>query len=126
MTTKETILVVDDDPDLADALVDVLADAGYPVTKATAGGRALTMLRDGLKPCIILLDLGMPDMDGYEFLERLAEDSDLASIPVALLTAEREVDRSRIGPDVVFLRKPIELDHLKSLIATVGLVGGKK
>ena len=76
------ILVVDDDPDIRDSLREVLEDEGYGTSCVANGREALDFLRSGKRPCVILLDLMMPVMDGWQFLEEQKRDPALAAIPV--------------------------------------------
>jgi CheY-like chemotaxis protein len=112
---SHTILVVDDDADIRDTLSEVLRHAGMDVVTAADGVEALRLLRDGLSPCLVLLDLMMPVMDGYEFLEVQRRDPLLARIPTAVVTAGTVVDSARTG-DVPLLRKPVGLKGLMAVI----------
>ena len=82
------ILVVDDDIASVEALGELLKKAGHDVVCAENGRQALDRLREGRKFCVILLDVMMPVMNGYEFREEQLRDPSLASIPVFLLTAD--------------------------------------
>jgi CheY-like chemotaxis protein len=113
---SHTILVVDDDADIRDTLSEVLRNAGMVVVTAANGLEALRILRGGLSPCLVLLDLMMPIMDGYEFLEVQRGDPALALIPTAVITAGFAVDNTRTG-DTPLLRKPL---GLKGLMAVIG------
>jgi CheY-like chemotaxis protein len=79
------ILVVDDDDDFRSLLVQVLKDEGFSVQTASNGQDALMKI-DGAKPSLILLDLSMPVMDGFEVLRRLKQSEQFHSIPVIILT----------------------------------------
>ena len=82
-----TVLVVDDDAPLMEGLLELLEEEGCTVVSAPNGREALDRLREGLRPDVILLDLVMPVMNGWEFRrEQLANDN-LKSIPVVVLTA---------------------------------------
>ncbi|HVV53051.1 MAG TPA: response regulator, partial [Polyangia bacterium] len=82
------ILVVDDDDAVRDTVVDVLQDAEYPVRVARDGQEALDILRRGTgRPCLVLLDLMMPGMNGWDFAREQAGDPALANIPICLVTA---------------------------------------
>jgi CheY-like chemotaxis protein len=110
------ILVVDDDADIREVLGEVLTESGHEVLTASNGLEALQILRDGWDPCMVLLDLMMPVMDGYVFLEEARSDPALSSIPITVITAGRQVDVQRLeGATVV--AKPIRLPALMSLIA---------
>lgn len=118
-----TVLVVDDDPDLRQALVEVLADQGYRTLSAANGAEALAQLTTGAPlPSLILLDVMMPVMDGWEFSDRQQLDPRLARIPVVVLSAHASASalagRRKLAG---FLRKPVELT---ALLATVRQVCG--
>jgi CheY-like chemotaxis protein len=82
------ILIADDDPSSVDALCELLESEGHRVVRAENGVEALARLREGDEFCVILLDLMMPVMDGYEFREQQLHDPELAGIPVILVTAD--------------------------------------
>lgn len=82
------ILLVDDDAPSTDALREILENAGHAVATAENGRVALEALRSGDGFCVILLDIMMPVMNGYEFRKEQLEDPKLASIPVIVLTAD--------------------------------------
>jgi CheY-like chemotaxis protein len=106
------ILVVDDDDDIRDALVGLLRDAGHPVVEAMDGRQALDVARSSL-PRMILLDLMMPVMDGYEFLAERAKHVSLVDIPVVVITASGT--RSVPGASGV-LHKPFNVDDLLAVV----------
>lgn len=84
----QLILVVDDNPDVRLALTTLLKDEGYEVTEASDGDLGIDAAR-ARKPDLILLDLMMPRMDGFETLRELKNDDELSDIPVVVLTARR-------------------------------------
>jgi CheY-like chemotaxis protein len=106
-----SILVVEDDAGAREALSDILREEGFDVTQAANGREALDQLRDGMRPCVILLDLVMPVMDGWEFRQRQLSEATLAPIPVVVLTAT-----TGDGPEAVpasdVLRKPVDFEAL--------------
>ena len=108
------ILLIEDDADLADALTEVLKMEGYRIRHALDGAAALALLSGAELPDLILLDLMMPKMNGWEFREAQLRDPRLAKIPVVVLSATgeraRPIDATRI------LRKPVTLEVL---LATV-------
>jgi CheY-like chemotaxis protein len=117
MTTppaSSSILVVDDDPDIRDALHDILADAGYDVCLANHGKMALDVLGRISRPCLILLDMMMPEMDGAQFLHVLRQDPAADAIPVVLCTAS---GRNTLPGAQGLLKKPFELDELLKTVA---------
>lgn len=111
------VLLVDDDLDIRETLADILQHRGFDVITAANGCEALKVLRRlAFPPSAILLDLMMPVMDGYGFLEEHKKDPSLASIPIAIITAGHGVDRSRLGNDAPIVPKPIDLPQLVSLL----------
>lgn len=82
------VLIVDDDEDLASAVCDALEEEGYSVARARNGQEALEQLRADGGACLILLDLMMPVMNGWEFRSAQLRDAALATIPVVLFTAD--------------------------------------
>jgi len=110
------IMVVDDDPNLQEALSDLLESKGYQVTSADNGVAALDLLRRSDAPCLILLDLMMPVMDGHEFLARLTADSALAKIPVVVVTAGRHPQGSTVTGAAEVLYKPFEAERLMKVV----------
>ena len=79
-----TILIVDDDQVLVESLSELLELNGYNVAVATDGQAALAQLRGGMRPSVILLDLMMPGMDGWDFRRQQLKDDDLKDIPVVV------------------------------------------
>lgn len=117
MSEARLILVVDDDPDIRDTLSDVLADAGFIVSTAANGREALRALRQGLSPALILLDVMMPVMDGWQFRDEQLRAPELAGIPVVLLSAHSNVRDmvERTRPAGV-LKKPLRLKELLAML----------
>ncbi len=106
---KRTVLVVDDTPDNL-SLMSSLLRTEYRVKLAPSGERALKIASAEGKPDLILLDIMMPDMDGYEVLRRLRADRNTADIPVIFLTAMSATEDEKIGLDmgaVDYITKPI-------------------
>ncbi|HET7452435.1 MAG TPA: response regulator [Thermoanaerobaculia bacterium] len=103
-----TILVVEDDPDSREVFAELLRAEGHPVVAVRSGAEALEYLRRADPPSVILLDMLMPDMDGWQFRKAQQADPDLAGIPVVVVSALRTVANSamRFGA-VAFLPKPI-------------------
>jgi CheY-like chemotaxis protein len=110
------ILIVDDDADVRDSLSECLASSGHQVSTAENGQRALEQLERGLRPDLILLDLRMPLVDGYQVLDRLREMEPLRDVPVLLVTALRDVDRRALDRSSGLLPKPIRMDRLLSAV----------
>src|SRR5262245_11585058 len=106
-----SVLLVEDDEDIRLDLAALLVEEGFSVTCAAHGGEALSLLRTGPKPDVILLDLMMPTMDGWAFRAAQLADAALAPVPVLLLTASGG-DPTRALGAVGCIRKPINLDLL--------------
>ncbi len=114
MDDRFAVLVVDDDPDIRDTLRDVIEAEGFCVVCAPNGDAALDVLRRGLRPALVVLDLMMPAMSGWELLAAIRAERALADIPVAVISAAG----GRAAPKGAthFLRKPVALDTLIDLI----------
>src|SRR5687768_13650313 len=102
------ILVVDDEEDIRLLLADLLRVLGYTVGVAAHGKEALDWIHTGGMPSLIVLDLMMPVMDGYEFWTEQHRDPAMSSIPVIVITAGPGVQRADVKPFAV-IGKPIKL-----------------
>ena len=109
------VLVVEDDAAIRQALIDAIGAEGYRVETATNGLEALEKLRWGLRPCLIVLDMQMRLMTGWEFRSEQRKDPDLAKIPVVAMTAGRWKDID-LRDFVARIDKPIALDDLRALL----------
>ena len=109
-----TVLVVDDDADLRESIEAALMSHGHGVATAADGSEALAWMKEpGRRPCLVLLDLMMPGMNGFELRSKMVADPGLSSIPVVVITgagvlADRRANELRAE----VLRKPIELATL--------------
>ena len=115
MTADEFILVVDDDAEIREALSDLLSDEGHQVRSAANGKEALDLLRRTPAPCMILLDLMMPVMNGWQFVTETAGDPTLSGIPVWIITAAGDAHPAPSGVTGV-LRKPFRLRELLEIV----------
>jgi CheY-like chemotaxis protein len=111
------ILVVDDDVALREIVCEVLESAGYQAAPAADGEEALAALCDSERADVVLLDLMMPRMSGYELREKLLETPSLAEIPVVLMTASRGVDTSTLAPLAGVLLKPVDVNQLLDAVS---------
>lgn len=109
----KTILVIDDDPDIWAYLEAILEPDGYKVLTAENGEVGLRMAREH-NPDVILLDVMMPVMDGYEFLDKQSKDPAIAEIPIIVLSGGTHLER--IPSEIPKLPKPPELSALFALI----------
>ncbi len=111
------ILVVDDDDSMRELIRIHLSSAGYEVTTA-ADGIAAGYLVLKSPPDLILTDVNMPHMDGFEFIAALKSDQSLPSIPVIFLTSQEEGDqRGKELGAVGYLTKPVRAEKLLQLVA---------
>jgi CheY-like chemotaxis protein len=110
------VLIVDDDRAIREALAELLQDEGYAVRSAANGREGLDVCASLPLPNLILLDLSMPVMDGFEFANRKQNDPAIAAIPVCVMTAAAPSSPAPAGVSAI-LRKPLDLDDL---IAAIG------
>ena len=112
------ILIVEDDADLREALGEILRDEGYEVGIAAHGAKALELLRgDFQRPALILLDLTMPVMNGWQFRAEQRRDPGLSGIPVVVLSAGDHLPEQMAPLGIQeYVRKPIELERLLAAI----------
>ena len=107
-----TILVVEDNDDVREMMTVTLELEGHEVYTAANGRQALAQLENGVRPCLILLDLMMPVMTGWEFRSALQRDQRFKGIPVVVISA--------VGGDLVnqagFIPKPINMDTLLDVV----------
>ena len=117
---ERCVLVVEDERDALDSIVELLEGEGYHAVGAHNGREALDTLAAGLRPRLILLDLKMPVMDGWDFCDALLLDADLADIPVAIVTASASMSRLPLRRrDAGFFVKPINFDRLLRTVKQV-------
>ncbi|PCC73902.1 Response regulator receiver domain-containing protein [Nannocystis exedens] len=109
------ILLVEDDADIRDVVAELLRGEGYDVHGAENGEQALAYLHEAERePCLILLDLMMPVVDGWQVLARLRAQDRLLALPVVVMSASSP---AAAPADVAaFVRKPIDLDLLLGLV----------
>ena len=112
----KTILIVDDDQEFREALVDIVRAEGFAVETATNGMQALDKLRWGLRPCVVLLDMQMAGMTGWDFRAEQSRDPTLAAIPVVAMTAGYWKNRD-LGDYAARIAKPIQVPELKATLA---------
>ena len=117
MQTKR-VLIVEDAVDLRSLLCQLFESEGYTVAQAANGNEALAMLRAATElPQLILLDLMMPVMDGFEFRQAQAADPRLAGIPVIVMTADGDTRAKQVRAGAVdSLRKPVEVEQLLEVV----------
>lgn len=110
---NKTILVVDDERDVRETLSEALEMEGYKTVLVSNGNAALKMLSGPEKPNLILLDLMMPGMDGFQFIAAKDLMSEIVGIPVVVISASGCLDVKLAGSNVQgYLQKPIDLNEL--------------
>jgi CheY-like chemotaxis protein len=113
---SKPVMVVEDDAGLRACVVDFLTDEGYSPVGARNGSEALHLLRnEHVTPVVILLDLMMPVMSGWEFRKEQLADASISSIPVIVMTA---IEPQGIHADAL-VRKPFNVDELLHTISRV-------
>ncbi len=119
MNAQDYILIVEDDFDIREALTQILEEEGYPVRGAANGKEALEVAASGPTPSLILLDLMMPVMNGWQFRAEQLQNPRLASVPVLVISADPHVQPKAATLGVAgLLKKPVSLDDLLAAVKT--------
>jgi CheY-like chemotaxis protein len=111
------ILLVEDHPDLRDALQDLLADEGYKVLCARDGRSGLSLLRRQAAPCLVLTDLMMPAMNGWEMIRRIRADAALSKHTVVVLSGALKLAPPPEGIAGI-VEKPVQFEELLAVVRT--------
>jgi CheY-like chemotaxis protein len=121
------VLIVEDEAAIRDVLTEILADEGYRVASVSNGMEALTYLRQHAdRPRVILMDLGMPVMTGWEFREQQLRDPELAQIPVVVMSATIDLECKAAALRVQdCLDKPIEINALLGIVEKYAPMDGR-
>jgi CheY-like chemotaxis protein len=106
-----TVLVVEDDQDLRELISEILVSEGFPVHQAENGHVALQLLRGGVQPDVILTNILMPVLDGYELHAELKRHAGWSQIPLIVMTAGR-VNRAALSEVEAVMMKPVDLEAL--------------
>jgi CheY-like chemotaxis protein len=112
-----SILLVDDDPEILEMTEALFRLEGYSVITAANGLVALAKVDGGLRPCVVLLDLMMPQMNGYQFMDELRARKLIEQVPVLVFTAAA-VRTPPVGALMV-LEKPLDVEGLVKTVASV-------
>jgi CheY-like chemotaxis protein len=114
MTCDSLVMIVEDDRDLRESITEVLEDNEYCPIAAANGKEAMEQLKSSSeKPCVILLDIMMPVMDGWQFRAAQERDPELSEIPVIVLTAHGNIEEAESGMHpAACLKKPVALEVL--------------
>ena len=110
---SHTVLVVEDDDELRESMRDLLVDSGYAVVAARDGQEALDALAHTQQPCVVLLDLLMPRMNGWDFFEKMRAQPELSAVPVVVHSSAPS--RAPAGVTLV-LKKPLQPERLLSVV----------
>ena len=106
------VYVVEDDEDVRTSIAEILNDEGYEVSEFADGGVALAALKEGARPCLVLLDLHMPAMSGENLAQTIRADSMLQSIPIVIITGAAAAPAG-----FMCLQKPFALTELMAVAA---------
>lgn len=109
------VLIVEDDADLREMMAQLLTLEGFAAATVSNGREALAYLRTNAAPDVILLDLMMPVMDGWEFRREQQRHREMAEVPVIVLSALDQARAADVAADA-FLKKPLDFDRLLELI----------
>ena len=112
------VLIVEDDPDVRQMMELFVSSAGYTAVSAQNGREGLAKMRES-HPCLVLLDLQMPVMDGFEFRRQQLSDADLAAVPVLCITAHYKPSSISEELGVACLGKPADFERLGSEIRRI-------
>lgn len=114
---RHSVLLIEDDTDAREPLEEILRQEEVTVIVADDGAEAHEHLRGGTRPCVIVLDLLMPGMNGYQFRAEQMRDPALARIPVIVLSGDDRVDEKALQLGIEeYLRKPVDIGHLMAAI----------
>jgi CheY-like chemotaxis protein len=114
----QTVLIVEDDEVIRETLAQILQDHSYHVTTAQHGRDALEKMASMPCPCLLLMDLMMPIMNGWELLTELRRDERWSRLPVIILSAGGEANDLLQDPYVRFLKKPLRMASLLEAVRT--------
>lgn len=112
-SVPRSVLIVEDDADVRETMAGVLETEGFDVHAAREGREALALLRAGVRPDVILLDLMMPGMNGWQLRAEIDRERELAAIPIIVVSAmDPGPDRDRALRAAGYLKKPFNLSAL--------------
>jgi CheY-like chemotaxis protein len=115
--SNRAVHVIDDDDDVRESLVDVIQETGRQAFGAPSAVVALRLLETLPRPCLILLDVMMPGMNGIEFIEVVQKRPDAVDFPILVISATSAIERAKYYTAVLgALRKPIGLQDLRAAL----------
>ncbi|NJM10408.1 MAG: response regulator [Bdellovibrionaceae bacterium] len=115
------ILLVDDSDDIREVFKYWMELEGYFIECAASGAEALALLREGLNPCLALVDLNMPDLCGHEFVQKAHEESLLEQIPVYIFSAQAVL--KPVPGTTGFIKKPVDFAEVMSILRRLDAPG---
>jgi len=122
---KHTVLIVDDDPFISDLLTRKFSDSGFITRHAHDGNDALKQLEAGPLPQVVLLDIMMPNVDGFEVLKKMKEDHRFSSIPVGVLSNsgnEADIDKAKsLGALFYMLKIDAPLEEIVAKVKSAAI-----
>ncbi len=117
MKARRAVLIVDDDPEIQEALATLMVEAGYAVHRADNGAQGLAQLALAREPMVVLLDLMMPVMDGVEVCRRLAANPALrGEHAIVLMSARRGLGHGDCPAADAVIAKPFDIEALLALV----------
>ncbi len=118
---KRVVLVIDDNPDLLDIVDAILSDSGFIVAKAPSGEAGIDISRS-LRPDLILLDINMPNIDGFEVLTQLKQLEETKNIPVAMFSVRSDLKDKKLSFQkgaVDYISKPFQYNKLTEKVEKI-------
>ncbi len=122
------ILVIDDEPEITEIVETFLTEAGHTVAVVNSANEAVEKAR-AFKPQVILLDIMMPEMDGYDICQELKGDPQFRDVPIIFLTGKDRNDdmgRSFKSGGDMFIKKPFSCERLLEIVSIVLMSSGQK
>jgi two-component system, cell cycle response regulator DivK len=119
MTEKKGILIIDDDARNIFALSLVLKSKGYTVVPATEAMKGIELLQENKEIGVVLLDMMMPEMDGYQALEKIRGMNDIKELPIIAVTAQAmqgDKEKCMEAGATDYISKPINVDKLEAIL----------
>jgi len=113
-----SVLIIEDDPEIRDTVAEALRAEGFEVDGASDGAKALKLIHGGVRPGLVLLDLMMPEMDGWHFLEELDVDLPIVVVSAFVHGAKTMTAAALLRRPVGFMTKPVNLDTLIDVART--------
>ncbi len=113
------VLIVDDEVAIVELLAELLTDEGYQVHTAYDGRSALSLLRTGLQPTVVISDIMMPGLDGWALYHALRDDRSLHNVGVVLMSAGRARPTELVDPRATFVTKPFSVYEMLDAIERV-------